>query len=435
MSYSEGDILDGRFRLDGRLAVGGMSEVYRGHDVRLDRDVAIKVLRLDAGDHTTEERFATEGRLLAGLTHPHLVRLYDAIGASGSADATAYLVMELVEGGTLAQLLARAPLAEERTRHLAGQLASALAALHSRDIVHRDLKPANVLLEHDGTAKLTDFGIARLAGSAGLTDTGLVVGTAPYLSPEQVRGAEATSASDIYSLGLVLLECLTGHQEYEGTAAEAAVVRLTRSPRVPELHDPALRDLVSAMTDQDPARRPTAVAVVQRATGRAAAFGAEAPGATAPLTAVLPTAVIPAGPAHGRSRWRLLAALGILALLVLVVIGFAVSAHPRPGCEADRSVDGARTHDAHGIDGVEYGARLDPGDTDTTRRRRLTGNLSAGGPGPGRAAEEQRPRQGAQGRERLTRRAGRGPAPRVTPLAGVQHDSISPARGGGLGHG
>lgn len=219
-----GRLLANRYLLQGLLARGGMADVYRGRDSLLGRDVAIKLLRGDGYDE--HFRYEAEVRTLAGLNHPGLVALYDA----GSDGGVSFFVMELVEGSTLAAYLRGRRLSPARTATVGLPLAEALDHVHGRGVVHRDLKPANVLLGADDRVRLADFGIARLVDGARLTATGLAVGTAAYLAPEQVTGAPVGPPADIYVLGLVLLECLTGSREYEGTSVESALARLHRAP-------------------------------------------------------------------------------------------------------------------------------------------------------------------------------------------------------------
>jgi serine/threonine protein kinase len=265
--------------------------------------------------------------------------------------------MELVPGRTLADRIATGPLGVMDTATFASQLASALAYIHRRGIVHRDIKPANILLASNDDpgsgefAKLTDFGIARLVDGTRMTMTGHTLGTASYLSPEQISGAEVTSASDIYSLGLVLLECLTGETAYPGNGAEAALARLSRQPTIPDsLPDGWIR-LLGAMTDRDPIGRPGAAEIGVAVTGLADAPNPEATATTVirvqrepdvpqpqaadvadfdeespAATRVLPVVDAPAArPARTRRRARLpmgwiAAVLAALAIVVIVVV-------------------------------------------------------------------------------------------------------------------
>ncbi|WP_146931786.1 serine/threonine-protein kinase [Cellulomonas xylanilytica] len=268
-------LLGDRYRLDGVLGRGGMAAVHRAHDVLLERDVAVKVFPAvhDGTDDLLRNR--AEIRVLATLSHPGLVTLHDA-GTVHHDDGSeqVYLVMELVEGPTLAERLRDGALDVEQTARVGRDVAAALATVHEREIVHRDIKPANILLTSrgalDATArgsepavKLADFGIARLADATRLTMTGMTLGTMSYLSPEQATGSELGPASDVYGLGLVLLECATGRAAFSGTMAEMATARLVSQPDIPVDLDPRLGDLLSRMTRIAPQERPDAGEVAQ----------------------------------------------------------------------------------------------------------------------------------------------------------------------------
>jgi hypothetical protein len=255
-----------RYEVQDPIGRGGMAVVHRGWDRRLDRPVAIKVFRADSGAREVSRR-RSETRLLASLHHPSLVTLFDAVSAE---DAT-YLVMELVEGPTLRQWLQRSVLSPDVAAVLAGSLAEGLHFIHERGVVHRDVKPANVLLApspipgRPPTAKLSDFGIARLVESDRVTSTGTFVGTAQYLSPEQARGEPVGPPSDVYSLGLLLLEAITGVTAFPGSPIESATARLARDPHVPGTLGYGWKSLLTGMTQRNPAARPTALDVVLRA--------------------------------------------------------------------------------------------------------------------------------------------------------------------------
>jgi serine/threonine protein kinase len=247
---SEGRLLDDRYRLGRQLGAGGVAEVFRALDERLHREVAIKLFRGDVADQL--QRHEEEMRTLARLDHAALVTVFDA----GTDDLTGqpYLVMQLVEGSTLADQLRSGPLTAERTAEIGAELADGLAYVHGQGLVHRDVKPANVLIAADGRVHLADFGIARLVDSAHVTRTGDVLGTPAYFAPEQVAGEPVGPPADVYALGLVLLECRTGRRAYEGTPMEVAMARLTRQPELPGDIRAGWRDLLTGMT----ARHPTA---------------------------------------------------------------------------------------------------------------------------------------------------------------------------------
>ncbi|MFJ8584700.1 serine/threonine-protein kinase [Streptomyces sp. NPDC093595] len=270
-------VVAGRYRLDDPLGRGGAADVYEGLDLRLRRPVAVKVFRPESDAHT-EEQFDRECHLLARLRHPGLVTVYDC----GRDDGLPYLVMELIRGTTLRRRIAAAPPALDEVCRIGSALASALAHVHAAGVVHRDVKPSNILLDETGAPHLTDFGISQLADTtapAAPAAAGALIGTAAYMAPEQVEGRAAGPAADIYSLGLVLLECVKGELEYDGTPLEAAIARLHRSPAIPQELPHGIAELLEAMTAADENRRPDALTCCEvLAAGAAAASAAGAHG-------------------------------------------------------------------------------------------------------------------------------------------------------------
>jgi serine/threonine protein kinase len=247
-------LMAGRYRLGALLGRGAMAEVYRAEDVRARRTVAVKLFHPDP-DPVERRRFADEARALARFSHPGLVPVYDA----GVSEGSPYIAMLLVEGETLRSRLQSGPVARAQVIGWGARLATAIGHVHRGGVIHRDIKPSNILLDVDGSPHLCDFGIALLAGFGRVTSSGEVMGTPAYLAPEQVLGRAIGPAADVYALGLVLLECLTGRMAFPSTnKVETALVRLQESPTVPvELPD-ELAALLSSMTAMTPNLRPTA---------------------------------------------------------------------------------------------------------------------------------------------------------------------------------
>jgi eukaryotic-like serine/threonine-protein kinase len=242
-------VLAERYRLHGLLGHGGMSDVYRADDLLGGGQVALKIVRSD--DPSFARRLVQEAGALERLDHPGLVRLLDA-GAIG--DRT-YLAMELVEGPTLVEVLRNGPMTPARTARLGRTVAGALAYVHRAGVVHRDVKPGNVMLDADGTARLGDFGIALLSDTSTLTAEGTTLGTAAYMAPEQLEDHHVGPEADIWSLGIVLLECLTGRRAYEGSAAEVVARRLAGSVPLPSSLPTPWRLLLVGMLDHRPEQR------------------------------------------------------------------------------------------------------------------------------------------------------------------------------------
>ncbi|MDQ3991463.1 MAG: protein kinase, partial [Actinomycetota bacterium] len=271
-------ILGGRYRVDALVGDGGMAQVYRGHDTLLARPVAVKVLasRL-ARDPAAVARFSREARAAAGLAHPGIVSIFD----HGSEGDVHYIVMELVDGPTLANVLAaRRALDPASALSVAAAVAGALDAAHAAGIVHRDVKPGNVMLTSTGRIKVTDFGIARAAGVEGSTGTGNVLGTARYLAPEQAQGHAVDGRADVYGLGAVLYELLTGEPPFRGDSpVSVAYKHVHEEPEPPSARRPGLPLELDAIVLRALAKRPEA------RFPSAAAFHAALVAAGAPATA------------------------------------------------------------------------------------------------------------------------------------------------------
>jgi beta-lactam-binding protein with PASTA domain/predicted Ser/Thr protein kinase len=250
-------IIDGRYRVLQRIGSGGMADVVCAEDLQLGRKVAIKLLhRRFAEDAEFVERFRREASSAAGLQHPHVVAVYDR----GAWDGTYYIAMEYLEGRSLKKLVVdEAPLAPERAVDLITQILRAARFAHKRGIIHRDLKPHNVIVGADGRAKVTDFGIAK-AGASDMTQTGSIMGTAQYLSPEQAQGHAVSAPSDLYSVGIILYEMLTGRVPFEGeSAVTIALKQVGEAPVPPSAYNPAIPPALEAVVlralEKDPARR------------------------------------------------------------------------------------------------------------------------------------------------------------------------------------
>jgi eukaryotic-like serine/threonine-protein kinase len=330
-----GTVIGGRYRLDGEIGRGGMSTVYRAFDTVLERTVAVKLMHREiAADADQLERFRREARSVARLSHPHVVTVIDAgeeraseepQGPAGAA-AAPYIVFEYVDGETLKDLIRReGPLEVPQALAYAIEIARALGAAHECHIVHRDVKPHNVLIGAEGGAKITDFGIARTLTEEGLTIAGRVLASTDYVSPEQALGEPVTGQSDLYSLGVVLFEMLTGEVPFRGSSAVAVAMKHVRE-ELPDVQ--RLRPEVSAATAavveravaKDPARRyPDAASMLADLEEALALETARSGQATGEVTSVLRT--LP-GSARGLLPWRLRhpARWGVsLALLVAAV--------------------------------------------------------------------------------------------------------------------
>jgi eukaryotic-like serine/threonine-protein kinase len=310
-----GDLLNGRYRIGDLVAHGGMADVFSARDEASDTKVAVKALRA-ASDL---DRFRIEAGVLESIDHPGIVALRDV----GEHHGVSYIVMDFIGGISLRDLIRRdGPMSADEIGVIGRDIAGALAHAHSHGIVHRDVKPANVLVDRDGRAHLADFGIARTAEASGLTATGMTMGTAAYLAPEQVTGGKTGPPADVYALGLVLIEAFTGKPAYEGSTAEAALARLNRDPEIPDYVPGEWTSLLRSMTSREVVGRPPTEMV-------AAALAAGAPELSAfrdtELTAVLPTVsgAELAAATPGRRRVARLSLVAVVAVFGLVAL-FAV---------------------------------------------------------------------------------------------------------------
>jgi hypothetical protein len=325
-------ILDGRYRLGRLIGRGGMSDVYRAVDEQNGQQVAIKIVR--SNDAPTAARLAREARALESMGHPNLVRLLD----SGVVDTRAYLVMTYVDGSTLEARLRGGRLAPGAAASLGAAVADALAYIHARGIVHRDVKPANILVTPGGDVKLADFGVARLADASALTIAGSTLGTVAYMAPEQLDNHQVGSGADMWSLGMVLLEALTGRRVYTGAPSEVVARRLAQPVPIPDDLPSAWQSLLSGMLARSPELRPDAGDVARQLRG--AAFSAPwdpwgrplaaSGGTTVPLsgetgggrdrTDAYSAARHPAPPPPVPFRWRRAALVGLVAVVTAVLV-------------------------------------------------------------------------------------------------------------------
>src|SRR5437588_1022218 len=344
-----GTLLGGRYRLDARIGRGGMSTVYRAFDSVLERPVAIKLMHREiASDSDQLERFRREARAVAQLNHPHIVTVIDAgedlppDGSGNAGQSTPYIVLEYVEGETLKEKIRReGPLDIPQAIAYAIELARALGAAHERLIVHRDVKPQNVLIGVEGGAKITDFGIARSLTEEGLTIAGRVLGTTDYVSPEQALGEAVTGQSDLYSLGIVLYEMLTGEVPFRGDSPVAVAMRHVRED-VPDVQllRPEASAATAAVVDRATAkdmrhRYPDAASMVADLEAALAIETARSGQATGEVTSVLQTLPgstrrrLPLRVRHP-ARWGALLALLIAVVAVALVLA-AGSTHRGTG--------------------------------------------------------------------------------------------------------
>ena len=330
----EGSTIDGRYRLLRRIGSGGMADVWLAEDPHLQRRVALKVLhRRFAQDREFVERFRREAEAAAGLQHPNVVAVFDR----GDADGTYYIAMQLLEGRTLKELI-DAGLSPEQAVGVIRQVLEAAGFAHRHGVVHRDLKPQNVIVDDEGKATVTDFGIAR-AGVSEITQAGSVMGTPHYLSPEQAQGQDVTAVSDLYSIGVMLYEALAGRVPFEADSAVAiAMKQVSHTPQRPSSIapsvSPALDAAVMRALEKDPGQRFQSADAFIAALDAALRDPAQTGGGTAafaplppPIVAPgdIPTEAEPEEEKERKRRRRRWIALGIAAVLVGVLIGFALT--------------------------------------------------------------------------------------------------------------
>jgi hypothetical protein len=437
-----GYVLDDRYQLNEPIAAGGVGQVWRAADLLLDRPVAVKLLRPEYAEHPeTLERFRAEAKHAGSLTHPCIARVYD-YGNAGPT-ASPYLVMEYVNGPSLADMLAVDPVNPVLALDVVAQAAAGLDAAHRSGLVHRDIKPGNILLGEDGLVKITDFGIASAAGSAPITGPGVVMGTTQYMAPERIAGGQATPASDLYSLGIIIYECLTGLPPYDGgTAGVMAGHLYLPLPPLPDGVPPELDELIARLTAKNPAARlgnaAELAAVARRVRDMLAADPSYAAGAglavgtghAAVSPAVLPDdrPVRPGGPSQPQSgraflagRRRAAAFAAGATVLAGAGVGWLLAAgtpHDTPAAE-----HGTTSLPAAAVPGSHLPAAAPPS---TAHSGSPVGSPGTGAPRTGHAgATAHSPQAGTTGGQSTTATTSPGRSP--TPGSSTQGGSTSPA--------
>jgi serine/threonine-protein kinase len=347
-SSSPPTVLAGRYRLDAQVGSGGMSTVWRAFDEVLERTVAIKsMLRSVASDSQQLERFRREARAVAQLNHPHIVQVIDV----GEDRGAPFIVFEYVAGETLKARIRRLGRLEvTEALAYAIEIARALQAAHDKGIVHRDVKPQNVLIDEDGRAKVTDFGIARTLEEDGLTADGRVLGTTDYVSPEQALGKRVGPPSDLYSLGIVLYEMLVGDVPFKGENQVAVAMRHVRE-EVPDIqllrpgHSVALAQLLDRLTAKDPAKRPpdtaAAIADLEDVLAIESARSGVAPGEATEILKSLPKSTrnrVPLRNRFGKPSAGLIALTALLGVVAFMVVGYLTIDNTERGTGGNRGV-------------------------------------------------------------------------------------------------
>jgi len=337
-------LLGDRYQLTDCIGVGGMGEVWRATDLVLGRAVAVKLLLSGgAGSEEDRMRFRAEARHAGSLSHSGIAQVYDY--REQDPPDPSYLVMELVDGPSLAALLDEGPLDAARTMGLIAEAAAALQAAHAAGLVHRDIKPGNLLVNQDGAVKITDFGIAHAAGSASLTSPGMLIGTPAYLAPERAAGAPATPETDLYALGIVAYQCLTGRLPFDGEPLAIALAHLERPvPPLPPHVPSGVAALVADLTAKNPRARPASAGEVAnraerlRRTPTGAATGPpdrRTPSRAAPGTDTK-TLVVPLPGRRGNPRrrgkpyGRVLAGLALAMTAAIAGAGWVIAGRSAP---------------------------------------------------------------------------------------------------------
>jgi serine/threonine-protein kinase len=377
MPGAPGALLEGRYRLDDQIAAGGMGEVWRATDLTLDRPVAVKLLRPGYDGHAEElARFRAEARHAGLLSHPGIATVYDFCEGDPP-----YLVMELVDGPSLARLLDQGPLDPALTMALIAQAARALRAAHAAGLVHRDIKPGNLVISRGWSVKITDFGIACAVNSAPLTRPGVLLGTAAYLAPERAQGARATPAADLYALGIVAYQCLAGQVPFQGEPLAVALAHQEQPlPPLPPSVPAEVAALVADLTAKAPSARPASAEEV----------AARAEHLRAVLSA--PGTVRRRRPGRDPARLPVLAILALAAIIAITAAGWVMTgmhglapAHPEPGPSAvtTRQPGPSGSHGAHRAAPGGVSRAHQPGDRAKPRGSRTPAAPSAA-PAPAR---------------------------------------------------
>lgn len=327
-----GELLGNRYRLIEKIGEGGMALVYRAEDALLRRPVAVKILRSQyANDLEFVERFRREAQAAASLSHPNVVNIYD-VGQDNGID---YIVMEFIAGDNLKDLIRReAPFTVRRALSYAAQICEALNHAHQHNIVHRDIKPHNILVTGDGRVKVTDFGIARAVSSSGLTQTGVVLGSVQYFSPEQAKGGVVGTQSDLYSLGCVLYEMLSGKVPFSAESPIAIALKQIQEDPVPLDRirpglSPGVSHIVAKALAKDLAHRyPSAYAMLREIQAAMAGEPTSADGDDLPTQTLPVIPVIKKAPVVAWRSWLIAASAGVVGLFI-IVLGFTLLMNPR----------------------------------------------------------------------------------------------------------